>query len=209
MRLGILLKDERLWIAVAMFTVVSLILVWCFWHSIELMRALSLVHIEQGKVSVDGVEISNPSLATRNREVHGRWKFWAKDNEDPTDVATAYCGWNTYDDERDSLIPFFSIRKLYRQAVATVTRKVGRQPEVYRWEDDETWDRLSAIWQLDSQYIELTAGHNNDNDSVSIRIFPGRLDWEAVSKHGRQTRFNRRPVSEQDVADFLATFRGR
>ncbi len=198
---GTLLKDARLWIALVLFTVLSLILVWWFWYPLEAARAMTLVTVDGEEIKVDGVQIEEEQLREHDREKHGHWKLF-KTNREEHFSATAVCSWNSYD-TRDALIPF-SIPPIFYRLVASMRSKTGREPEWFRWEDGESYPRVGAIWQFTKCHVEIVAAENNDNDSVRLSIIAAPLEWESETTPVYLKRLNVRHIDERDVNRFLS-----
>jgi hypothetical protein len=67
-----------------------------------------------------------------------------------------------------------TIGNLYEVACDRLeTLRKGFPRRTYHWVDGERWDRVTSVVQFPSCYLSVTAGNNNDNDSVSVRIDPG------------------------------------
>ncbi len=203
---AILLKNERFWVVAGLMVVASLILVWWFWYVLEAWRAVALVTIEDDVVMVDGIRIDDVHLQGRNREEHGSWEFFAASQEDDVHVpARTMSSWNSYD-ARDVLVPFH-VAPIYHRLVASVTSRTRREPDLYRWEDEETYPRVSAVWRFADCHIEIVAAEGNDSDIVRISVIALPMNWDAASIPHHRRRLSVRRIEARDVDRFLSTLR--
>ncbi len=200
-----LIKDARLWIAMAMLTVVSLIMVWWFWYVLEAWRAVALVTVEDDVVMVDGIRIDDVNMQERKGEFHGTWRFFEASRQEDVHVpAMAMSSWNSYD-AGDVLVPF-RVAPIYHRLVASLTSKTRREPELYQWEDQMTYPRVSAVWRFGHCHIEIVAAEGNDSDIVRIAVIAAPMNWDAALPDHRRRRSVQR-IEAPDVERFLSTLR--